>query len=71
MKIVSFLQSIHKTGQVKAINQFGKEWEEDIKNEISIFPCVLIASFSNDIEFGEVYQFSSVTKLDFAPFFVN
>ena len=56
---------------VKAINQFGKEWEEDIKNEISIFPCVLIASFSNDIEFGEVYQFSSVTKLDFTPFFVN
>ena len=56
---------------VKAINQFGKEWEEDIKNEISIFPCVLIASFSNDIEFGEVYQFISVTKLDFAPFFVN
>ena len=56
---------------VKVINQFGKEWEEDIKNEISIFPCILIASFSNDIEFGEVYQFSSVTKLDFAPFFVN
>ena len=56
---------------VKVINQFGEEWEEDIKNEISIYPCVLIASFSDDIEFGEVYRFSSVTELDFTPFFVN
>ena len=56
---------------IKVIDQFGKEWEEDIKKEISIYPCVLLVSFSNDIEFGEVYQFSSVTKLDFTSFLLN
>ena len=51
------------------INQFRKEWEECIKTKISIFPCVVIASFSNDIAYGKVYQFNSAIKLDFAPLF--
>ncbi len=55
----------------KAIQQFGNEWEDDIKQEVTVYPCVLIAFFSNDVEFGEAYQFTAVTEIDFAPFFVN
>ena len=61
----------NKSDLIKAIDQFGEEWKQDIQNEISIYPCVLIASFSDDIEFGQIYSFSSVTKLDFTPFFMN
>tara|TARA_Y100001954_G_C15418914_1_gene411209 strand:+ start:231 stop:425 length:195 start_codon:yes stop_codon:yes gene_type:complete len=49
---------------INAINKFGVEWEKEIKNEISEYPCVLVSFYANDIEFGEMYSFSAVSKKD-------
>ena len=47
------------------INLFGIEWEKEIKGEISGFPCILISFYANDIEFGEIYRFTTVTINNF------
>ena len=47
------------------INFFGKEWEKEINEEIQEFPYILVSFYANDIEFGEIYSFTSVKKLDF------
>ena len=49
----------------KAITYFGLEWEKDIKEQISEYPCMLIGFYAEDIEFGNIYRFSSVIKSDF------
>tara|TARA_B100000795_G_scaffold196432_1_gene150470 strand:- start:21 stop:215 length:195 start_codon:yes stop_codon:yes gene_type:complete len=48
-----------------AITFFGIEWEKLIKEEVKNFPCILISFYANDIEFGEIYRFTTITKLDF------
>ena len=48
-----------------AINFFGIEWEKEIKEEIKEFPCVLISFYANDIEFGEMYRFTTARITDF------
>ena len=48
-----------------AINFFGIEWEKEIKEEIKEFPCILISFYANDIEFGEIYRFTTVTINNF------
>lgn len=48
-----------------AISLFGKEWKKDIKEEVREFPCILVSFYADDIEFGEIYRFTSVKKLDF------
>lgn len=50
---------------LEAINFFGKEWEEDIKNEASEYPFILIGFFADDIEFGKIYRFTSIKEEDF------
>ena len=47
-----------------AIDFFGKEWEDEIKQEVKGFPSILISCYSDDIEFGEYYQFTSVKAVD-------
>ena len=47
-----------------AIYFFGKEWEDKIKQDVNGFPCILISSYSDDVEFGEYYQFTSVKTVD-------
>ena len=47
-----------------AIDFFGEEWEDEIKQEVNGFPCILISCYSDDIEFGEYYQFTSVKTVD-------
>ena len=49
----------------KVISLFGKDWEKEIKEEAQEFPCILVSFYANDIEFGEIYRFTSVKKLDF------
>ena len=49
----------------KIIKYFGKEWEKDIKEEISQYPCILISFYAEDIEFGNIYRFTTVNKNDF------
>tara|TARA_B110000240_G_C13170593_1_gene313407 strand:- start:337 stop:531 length:195 start_codon:yes stop_codon:yes gene_type:complete len=48
-----------------AINLFGIEWEKEIKEEIKKFPCILVSLYANDVEFGEIYRFTSVEISDF------
>ena len=48
-----------------AINFFGIEWEKEIKDEVKIFPCILVNFYANDIEFGEIYRFTGVEISDF------
>ena len=49
-----------------AINFFGIEWEKEIKEEIKEFPCILISFYANDIEFGEMYRFTTARITDFS-----
>ena len=48
-----------------AINFFGIEWEKEIKDEIKTFPYILVSFYANDIEFGEIYRFTSIEISDF------
>ena len=48
-----------------AITFFGIEWRKEIKDEIKIFPSVLVSFYANDIEFGEIYRFSGIKISDF------
>jgi len=48
-----------------AISFFGRKYADEIKNEVSKKPCVLIGSYSEDIEFGSGYDFDSVAINDF------
>ena len=48
-----------------AINFFGIEWEKEIKDEIKTFPYILVRFYANDIEFGEIYRFTSIEISDF------
>ena len=47
------------------INLFGIEWTKEIKEEIKVFPCILVSFYANDIEFGEIYRFAAVKISDF------
>ena len=49
-----------------SINFFGIKWEKVIKEEIKEFPCILISFYANDIEFGEMYSFTTVRITDFS-----
>jgi hypothetical protein len=48
-----------------AINLFGIEWEKEIREEIREFPCILISFYAYDIDFGEIYRFTTVTINNF------
>ena len=48
-----------------AIIFFGIEWDKEIKDEVKIFPCILVNFYANDIEFGEIYRFTGVEISDF------
>ena len=48
-----------------AINLFGIEWEKEIKEKIKKFSCILVSLYANDVEFGEIYRFTSVEISDF------
>ena len=48
-----------------AITFFGIEWEKLIKEEVKVFPCILVSFYANDIEFGEIYRFTAIEKSDF------
>ena len=56
-----------------AKNDFNEnpEWIELINELVIEYPCILIASFSDDIEFGEYYQFSVVSLKDFELHYKN
>ena len=43
---------------------YGEKWKDQIMSEINEFPCILISSYSDDIEFGEYYQFTSINTID-------
>lgn len=49
----------------KALDFFGNEYEGRINRLIRSFPCVLIGDYSEDIEEGDVYNFSTVILDDF------
>jgi hypothetical protein len=48
-----------------AIAFFGNEWEKLIKEEVKVFPSILVSFYANDIEFGEIYRFTAIEKSDF------
>ena len=49
-----------------AIAFFGVEWEKLIKDEMKRFPFILVSFYANDIEFGEMYRFTSIEISDFS-----
>lgn len=49
----------------KAITHFGKEWESEIKQQVKYFPCILVSSWCDDVEFGETMSFTTVSLKDF------
>ena len=48
-----------------AITFFGIEWKKLIKEEVKDFPFILVSFYANDIEFGEIYRFTSIEISDF------
>ena len=54
-----------------AITFFGIEWKELIKEEVKDFPFILVSSYANDIEFGEIYRFTSIEISDFRQLIIN
>ena len=48
-----------------AISFFGSAWTKDINDKVKEFPCVLIGKYSEDVEFGDGYDFTAITKGDF------
>lgn len=57
----------------EAINFFGIEWKKEIEEATKEFPSVLISFYANDVEFGEIYRFETVTfsefNLDFRDYY--
>lgn len=54
--------------RIKAISYFGFENENRLSNLISVYPCILISNYSDDVEIGGHYQFEVVSLSDFVPF---
>ena len=54
-----------------AITFFGIEWKELIKEEVKDFPFILVSFYANDIEFGEIYRFTSIEISDFRQLIIN
>tara|TARA_B100000795_G_scaffold232909_1_gene191391 strand:+ start:21 stop:227 length:207 start_codon:yes stop_codon:yes gene_type:complete len=54
-----------------AITFFGIEWKELIKEEAKDFPFILVSFYANDIEFGEIYRFTSIEISDFRQLIIN
>ena len=54
-----------------AITFFGIEWKELIKEELKDFPFILVSFYANDIEFGEIYRFTSIEISDFRQLIIN
>tara|TARA_B100002052_G_C15820679_1_gene570343 strand:- start:1070 stop:1261 length:192 start_codon:yes stop_codon:yes gene_type:complete len=48
-----------------AIEKFGDEWKDDIKKEVTKYPCILIHFYAEDIDFGSIYRFTGVLQSDF------
>ena len=49
----------------KALSEFGNEWEKAIREVINEYPCILVSSWADDIEFGETWSFNTVILKDF------
>ncbi|MDB4108030.1 hypothetical protein N9672_01840 [Flavobacteriaceae bacterium] len=49
----------------KVVSEFGNEWEQAIREEINEYPCILVSSWADDIEFGETWSFNTVILKDF------
>jgi len=54
-----------------AITFFGIEWKKLIKEEVKDFPFILVSFYANDIEFGEIYRFTSIEISDFRQLIIN
>ena len=54
-----------------AITFFGIEWEKLIQEEVKGFPFILVSFYANDIEFGEIYRFTSIEISDFRQLIIN
>ena len=49
---------------LEIIKSFGKQWEEDLREVVKEFPCILISCHCIDIEYGEYYEFTSINSID-------
>ena len=49
----------------KVVSEFGNEREQAIREEINEYPCILVSSWADDIEFGETWSFNTVILKDF------
>jgi len=64
-----FIRSERDLEAVKEVYKENQEWIELIDEAVKKYPCVLLASYSDDVEFGEYYQFEVVTIEDFECLF--
>jgi hypothetical protein len=48
-----------------AIEFFGTKYKTDIKFAVDKYPCLLIGNYSEDVEFGNGYEFASVYPDEF------
>lgn len=49
----------------EAIKFWGKKYENEIKEVIKDYPCIIIANYSEDIELGNGYDFTTIVITDF------
>jgi hypothetical protein len=49
----------------RAISFYGEKYKNEIKEVVSQYPCMLIAFYSEDIEWGNGYSFDIITIEDF------
>lgn len=49
----------------KSVKFFGQKYRNDISHAIKLYPCILIGHYSEDVEFGSGYSFTTVNKGEF------
>ena len=64
-----FIKSDRDLEDVKETFKENGEWIELIEEVVKKYPCILLASYSDDVEFGDYYQFEVVTIEDFECLF--
>jgi len=48
-----------------AIEFYGAKYEQEIKDVVNDYPCIIIGNYSEDIEFGNGYDFTAIVISDF------
>ena len=55
----------NKADLEKAISTFGQSYRKEIAQLITHYPCILVGYYSEDVDFGSGYTFTTIYHDDF------